>query len=260
MKNKLHLALSAIFIFIASPAWSDFAKTPQEMQLCNSMGISNHECDCVRFINRAYSVMNNKAALKYNLGEAIGGCNYNLSHSGANNPWAPNAHFQIGLAMKLKNNPIGAISSFGKTLELNPRHQQAYSEMANIYFGLKNKKKALEIATEGLRWIPDSKPLQRQYNRAGGKLPYPTPYEKVKSTPKAEIKEQPIPAKDSTTPEPATPTLPEPQKVIETTQSSQTKNQSEQQISEPIGSPKNPWCRFCPDTPATKADPSPSNP
>lgn len=259
MKTKLHLTLPVIFIFIASPAWSDFAKTPQERQLCDSLGISNHECDCVRFINRAYSTINNKAEFKYNLGEAVGGCNYNLSHSGANNPWAPNAHFQIGLAMKLQNNPIGAITSFGKTLELNPRHQQAYSEMANIYFGLKNKKKALEMATEGLRWIPNSKPLQRQYNRAGGTLPYPTPYEKVNSTPPAEIKEPPSSPKDTPTSDTPTPPLPEPQKVIETTQPTQGKSQSEQQSSEPIGSPKNPWCRFCPDTPA-KADPLPSNP
>ena len=259
MKNKLLLTLPAFFVFIASPAWSDFAKTPQEKQLCDSMGISNHECDCVRFINRAYSTMNNKVEFKYNLSEAVGGCNYNLSHSGANNPWAPNAHFQIGLALNLQKNPIGAITSFGKALGLNPKHPQAYSEMVNIYLGLKNKNKALEIATEGLRWIPDSKALQRQYNRAGGTLPYPTPYEKVNAMPQAEIKEQPISAKDTTTPKNPTPPLPEPQRVIETTQSLQGKSQSEKQNSEPIGSPKNPWCRFCPDMPV-KAAPLPSIP
>ncbi|MDO9227400.1 MAG: tetratricopeptide repeat protein [Pseudomonadota bacterium] len=225
------------------------------------MGIVNHECDCIRFLNRAYATMNDKAAHKYNLGETIGGCQYNLSHS-PGDPWNAIAHLQIGLARQLQGQPGQAITSFNQALQLNPKLAQAYTEMANVYLKLNNKKQALTVVTEGLRWLPDSRALQRKYQRLGGALPFPAAHNKeaasADKTPKRATGK--TPDGTGTGAQPATAPLPKSETATDPTQPTAGSDSGAQPTSDLIGSPTNPWCRFCPDTPAAPPASSPSMP
>lgn len=252
--HKLILLFPIICLGFAGPAWSNFARTPQEEQLCKSMSIWNHECDCIRFLNRAYATINDKAAHKYNLGEAIGGCQYNLTHS-PGHAWNAIAHLQIGLARQLQGQQGQAITSFNQALQLNPKLAQAYSEMANVYLKLNNKKQALDVVTEGLRWLPDSRTLQRKYKRLGGTLPYPTPY-KNEMAPERATGSPP----DGAGAQPAAAPLLKRETATDPAQPTAGGDSGAPLISDPIGSPTNPWCRFCPDTAAAPPAASPSMP
>lgn len=259
--NKWMFVLPILFLGFSSPAWSDYSRTPQEEQLCKSMGIWNHECDCIRFLNRAYASTNDKAAHKYYLGETIGGCQYNLTHS-PGDPWNAIAHLQIGLARQLQGQPAQALASINKALQLNPKLAQAYSEIANVYLKLDNKTQALEAVSEGLRWLPDSRALQRKYLRLGGNLPYPAAHEKVAASPST----APERATDNTSEgmgtgaAPATAPSPKSEMAPDPTRSTTSGGPGEALTTDPIGSPTNPWCRFCPDTPAAPPASSPSMP
>lgn len=247
--NKIHLSIPAIYLGLTCSVWSDdFAQTPQEETLCKSMGIVNHECDCVRFVNRAYA-NSDKTTKTYNANRAIDGCNYHLKHINTNNNyWTPNAYMQIGLAQQIKKQTTNALLSFNKALLLNPKLQQAYIETSRIFLQLNNKEKALDTVSEGLRWLPDSRTLQRQYQKLGGVLPYPKPHEEhpTANQPKEVIAPLPAPIgietpadkKSTSRLEPAGPAYP----------------------TAPIGSENNPWCRFCPDTPLPPTTPLPSTP
>lgn len=253
MMNKLRFLFPVLYLGLASPAWSDFARTPQEELLCKSMGILNHECDCVRFVNRAYASMNDKVRFKFNLGEALGGCNYHLAHQPETDPWHPTAYLQIGIIQQLLGNQVESLSSLNKALQLNPKLEQAYSEMANAYLKFNNKDSALKTITEGLRWLPDSNALKRRYQKLGGALPYPTPHaQAIKPT-------QPA------TPERATSKAPDGAGSAKPAASGATQTASGNppgEVSPPtaIGSSTNPWCRFCADTPPADPATSPSTP
>jgi len=257
MMNKLKFLFPIIYLGLAGPVWSDFAQTPQEQQLCKSMGIANHECDCIRFLNRAYAARD-KTTRNFILGEAIGGCQYHLTHS-PGDAWNPIAHLQIGLSQQLQEKPIDAIASFHKALQLNPRLERAHSEMANIYLKLNNKKQALDVVTEGLRWLPDSRALQRSYQRLGGVLPYPAAHNK-EAAPTDTAPEHATGKTDGTGTGGQPATVPLPKSVPDPTQPTPGSDSGAAPTSDPIGSPTNPWCRFCPDTPAAPPASSPSTP
>jgi len=117
-----------------------------------------------------------------------------------------------------------------------------YIAVADNYKESGNKTKALELVTEGLKINPDSKGLKRRYTELGGKLPYPeavdktTPVEgsKVENKPEEKLGVEQPPREAASEVADAD----KPAAQIETIP----------QVEPPkIGSPKNPYCRFCPD-------------
>lgn len=241
--NKLRVLLVFLSLGYSGAALSDFAPTPAEVQMCKANGYPGyHFCDCVRFVHRANASMLDKAALRHNTNEAIGGCNYFLSKVPANDPWVPNAYLQIGLAKQLQGKQGEALSAIYKALQLNPRLLEAYLAMANLYADLNDKKKALEIVTEGLRHVPDSQALQKRYQRLGGALPYPTPYEQRAAQGKAADIAQ------GKTEAP----VPQAAAAMDTNKPADATEQKETRVPPAVGSSTNPWCRFCADVPADK--------
>ena len=47
-------------------------------------------------------------------------------------PTTPNYHFVLGMVLRVKGNWIGALAEFTKELELNPGHQAAAQQAAEI--------------------------------------------------------------------------------------------------------------------------------
>ena len=132
------------------------------------------------------------------------------------------------------------MSDLQRALSLDPKLARAYITIADQYVKQKNRKKALDVVTEGLRHISDNKALKRRYDELGGKKPYPGPV--VAASPVA-------------------PAVPETHEKAEASATTHQSGDPEATVNEAgpkameqqktgttqIGSPKNPYCRFCPD-------------
>ena len=145
----------------------------------------------------------------------------------------PEVHLQKGKALKLLGQEAKAINEFTEAIKGNPKLVQAYVELADIQARNKKPGESLKTVTEGLRHNPGTKSLQRRYTALGGKLPYPAPIEspsiEAKAADNPDETAAPIPVESSAGTSAAVTPATEP---VDTPK---------------IGSPKNPYCRFCPD-------------
>ncbi len=190
----------------------------------------HHYCAGLNFMNRYYrSTASDRGSL---LSFAIDNFNYMLKDPSQRGGLIPEIYVQRGMAHKLRNNDSQAISDFYKAIELNPRFGRAYLELINYFTEKGQRAKALEVTTQSLRYLPDARLLQKRYDELGGSQPYPEP---IKSD-TADIETE-----TDTTAEPAGVTSsPEPDPHPETDESG-----DDEFLEKPIGTKKNPWCRFC---------------
>jgi len=204
----------------------------------------HHFCDCVRFTNRAYSSLGNWMDMRYNLKIAIGGCDYVLDRASPDFHMIPEIRLQKGKALKLYRQEGKAITEFMEAIKGNPQLAQAYVELADIQKNNKKRQEALKTVTQGLRHVPDSKPLQRRYTELGGKLPYPEPVvQKPVSVPEEAVVDSPQPSTGES--QVSTPSATDP--GLEAADKPPAETTASPTPSPKIGSPTNPWCRFCPD-------------
>lgn len=198
-----------------------------------------HYCMGRTFLNRYYSSFNRGDAAT-NLKLASDEFNYLVAHWYPDYP-AADIFLHRGIVLSLMKKNAEAITDLTKALSYDSQSVRAYLTLANLFDNQKQQKKALEVVTEGLRNVPESKALKRRYEELGGKLPYPEP---IAVQPEPEMKA------DS----------PKPKEIyseinVETPQA-QTSNTSEHSIAadkaadketSPEGAPPKRWCRFCTD-------------
>jgi len=245
-----------ILLLTSMPAWAilPLAATPAERAMCEARGMpggqgryQGHFCDGLRFLDRAYASMGNKPEMRGNLEASINHFDYVLGHTQEDDVMRGEAHVGKARALKLLGKKGEAAVEYIKALRYTPSSSAIYLALADFYQETGDKPKALEMVTEGLRRNPDSKGLKRRYTELGGKLPYPEtvtkamPAEVAGATPpsgetasqaadappgqikfKMEGKAEPVPASAQTTP-------------------------AEPVAAPKIGSPTNPYCRFCTD-------------
>lgn len=243
----------SLFLLTATPAWAvlPWGATPAEQAMCQARVYSrldrsdpgsmhmHHYCDGLRFIDRAYAAMGNKRDMQYYLKESIGGFDYVLRSVQDSYVMRGEVHFGKARALMLMDKNAQAVAEFHKALSHKFDTPAVYQALADYYRGAGNNQKAMEMVTEGLGRNPDSKGLKRRYTEFGGKLPYPVATEpampeKAEDKPVVKIEVEP-PSVDTggQTSAPTQPTVP----VLQTPQ-----------IEPPeLGSPKNRYCRFCPD-------------
>ena len=246
---KIQLLLIWLLCIVSTSTWAiqDFAKTPQEEAMCQVMVYNGHDtsdrnnwqhmhhyCDCIRFTNRAYSRLGDWNKMRFNLNNAIDGCDYVLGHTTPSFYMRPEVHLQKGKALLLYKKEGMAAVEFMKAIEGNPALAQAYLELADIQTRDKKRQEALKTVSEGLRQVPDYKPLQRRYTALGGKLPYPEPVKKT----------EPASAVDAIATDKSQPTSPQTTDSPASGATSATSPSADP--SEKIGVPGNPYCRFCP--------------
>ena len=219
---------------------------------------NNHTCYGINRINRYYKYRRAKEK-NLQLETALHDFGYSIDHLSPGFKLMPEIYYYRGVVYKLLGRNAEAMSDFLKSINLDPKYVRSIAELADLYGGkMGNKEKALEFVTEGLRHSPDSKPLKRRYAKYGGKMPIPEPYtppvaqgDSVKSENKAN--DQGDTSRSSAaetrsgsavshtnTPE-AVPASVQPNGV-NANQPAPAPNQRK------IGSPSDPWCRFCPDT------------
>jgi len=238
------------FLLISLPAWGvlPHAATPAELAMCKARGIpvaqgryAGHYCDGLRFLDRAYSAMGNKREMGYYLGVAISNFSYELNRAKVDKARLGEFHVGKATALKLMGRKAEAATEFNKALNYKINSPEVYQALADHFYETGNKEKALEMSTEGLKRNPNSTGLKRRYTEFGGKLPYPEalaetiPGVETNVMVKPVDKSEPSEAKGE-----AASDSPDPNKLS-------TIEPSPQAEPAKIGSPKNPYCRFCPD-------------
>lgn len=247
-----------ILLLTSTPAWAiqPNAATPAEQAMCEARGMpggngryQGHYCDGLRFTDRAYSAIGNKQEMRYFLEVAIDNFNYVLGHTKDDDVLLGKAHVGKAQALKLAGRRGEAAGEYIKALRYDPSSSAIYLALADIYQQMGDKPKALEMVTEGLRHSPNSKGLKRRYTELGGKLPYPEAATKNMS---AEITGTAPPSGEATAQ--TADALSEQIKVktegtaeAEAAPASAQTTPAEPVAAPKIGSPKNPYCRFCTD-------------
>lgn len=79
-----------------------------------------------------------------------------------------------GFMMMLQNDYAGSLEKAKEALEHNPNEQRAYALEFDDYMAMKDKKKALDAAEEGLKKDPSSKILRKRLEQLGVALPPPS--------------------------------------------------------------------------------------
>lgn len=220
-----------------SPEWQMWRN-----QLGSNYLDMHHYCAGLNFLNRYY-VAQRKAEKSGMLGAAKRNFEYMIRAAHPDFSLRGDIYLQRGLTFKLMGRQASALADFQQALTINPKLTKAYLELTNIYANSKQKQKALETSVAGLKQVPDAKSLQRRYLELGGKLPFPQP--DVTSPEADTVKTQPVPELMPTTPDgtgdaakadPADPNGLTPPKTEPTGEAAKPA----------IGSPTNPYCRFCP--------------
>lgn len=207
----------------------------------------HHYCDALKYIVRANRSLSNKANLKYDLVQAAKGIEH-LLKAEQTPDWIlrPEAEVHLGnIYLRLSQMGQGsegrAVQAFEQAIAIGPDYAPAYSALSDYYADRKLGQKALNVAEEGLKHVPDSKPLLRRFKALGGKTPPP---------PLAIV--QPV-APNESTDSPVKQTQPQsgdaPGAAADTPAPPSPQAQPDEEVPPAhIGSPTNPWCRFCPAT------------
>lgn len=207
---------------------------------------THHYCEGLGFLNRYYRARS-QLEIRDTLGQAYDGISYLISHAQPSYSLMPEAYLNRGFVLSLMKRDGEAIKDLNKALELNPDLVRAYTLASDIYIKLKQKDEARTMISEGLRHVPDSTVLQRRYKEQGGKLPYPEPINRsaeVPTVPGQARREGETANREST-----------PQDTAQQAAASPAPDaaagggrvDAQAPATPKIGSPSNPWCRFCPD-------------
>lgn len=197
-KCQVMLALMVMAWGGQAEAVEPFARTPEEEALCKvhvygsgAKDLQNrddwqhmhHYCDCIRFRYRAIRSMSDKYAYKYNLGIAVGGCDYVLKHTRTSFVMRPKVHVDKGKVLKLMGDTGGAVREFMTAMDSDRSETSAYHELSLLQQEQGQKSAALETVVLGLRHNPEAKLLQNRYLELGGKRPFPEPIARVEREP-----------------------------------------------------------------------------
>jgi tetratricopeptide (TPR) repeat protein len=147
---------------------------------------------------------------------SIGEYQYVMRNVGPNSIILPELHMQKGISLIKLKRGAEAVLELKKAIQLNPRFVRPYIELSNYYADSGEKELALQTLEDGLKVSPDTAGLQRRYAELGG----------TKTFSKAEVPQQ------------------ETQEALQPEQAVQ-ENEAPR-AEEQIGSPTNPYCRFCP--------------
>jgi tetratricopeptide (TPR) repeat protein len=210
----------------------------------------HHFCYGQIALNKSY-VAKSKLDKQYQLDRVIGETNYVLSHVAAGHPLLPEVHLLRGQSYFLGNKLPNAENALLKALQLDPGHLEAHLALARLYVETQRKDKAIKTVRAGLALMPSHKALRRMGDKLGIELPA------LEAKPEVMPEAKPGVGPVAT---PATPPKTEPASVEPVPAEPAHTETAASPSATPIGSPTNPWCRFCPDTSAAPPASSPSMP
>jgi hypothetical protein len=202
-----------------------------------------HYCHGLNFTNRYWGARTAKER-GYYLEQARAEFNYMVSAEKPDFTMRADLYANRGEVLKLMGMTGEAIRDFNTAINADPKNARVYLQLADMYLSAKEKGRALETITQGLRYNQDSKALRRRYLELGGKEPFPEPAPEARAEPAA-VKPAEASQPESNT-GPATP-----KSNMNDVEASSPKSVTGEAAAKPdspvpIGNSKNPYCRFCP--------------
>lgn len=198
----------------------------------------HHYCFALNFTNRFYKTSNPNDKKHY-LSSSLNNHDYMLTHSTPDFWMRPEIHTEKAKQLKAAKRYAESLGEVKKALHINPEYVSAYVVLTDVYRDLNKKSDAISAVEQGLQFGPENKPLQRRYKSLTGKNFVPPVVapdlgdDRVKN-------HSPSDAEDMGT-----------AKHTEIKANEPASEQEAPQLSTPsvpgeIGSPTNPYCRFCP--------------
>lgn len=190
----------------------------------------HHYCAGLNYMNRYWGA-GDKLGKNFYLERALANFDYLVKAQKPDFALRAEMYANRGEVYKLMGRSGEAIRDFEQAVAIDPRMARPYLQMADVHVAAKSQKRALEVVTNGLRHLPDSTALQRRYLELGGQKPFPDPV--------AAKAAEPVAASPGADEAAALP--------VEAAGAEATSDTAAQiQSPPPIGTPKNPYCRFCP--------------
>lgn len=199
----------------------------------------HHYCGALVYLSRYYKSRNTQDK-KFFLQEVTNNINYMFTHAKPGAKLLHELHYTQGQALSLAGRDGDAAAEYTQAIQLKPDYADPYAALADFYTRIGKKENALKILEDGLKQIPTSRSLARRYQRLGGTVPLPG----SDTAPPASSNRQDAPpaAMDPAPTQTDVPPMSEPREP--------TPAPATPPVAAPapkIGSPTNPYCRFCPD-------------
>lgn len=195
MTNSKFALVAVSLAVLSLNGWTvePFTRTPQEEALCSTLiygGQSpeakrtaegddwihmHHYCDCIRYRYRALRKIADKPAFNYDLGVAIGACDYVITHTNPSFYMRPKVLVDKGRALRLRGDFGAALRDFQLAITMNSHEISAYLESAQVQKDLGRSDEALKTLYSGLQANPGNKVLEQRYRESGGKERLPEP-------------------------------------------------------------------------------------
>jgi hypothetical protein len=138
----------------------------------------HHYCFGLNFVNRARRASNAKDRA-YDLGVAKGNYMAVIKNTEPRFWMRPQIYVDLGKVELQLKDAGEAVRWFNEAIKFNPAYLPAYQALIDVLQQAKRNSEALEVATAGLKHVPNSEPLQKAYLALGGKKPFPEPVEKA---------------------------------------------------------------------------------
>lgn len=132
----------------------------------------HHYCHGLKFVNRARNYP--KERREY-LAQAKGEYHYVFRTTEPTFWFRPQMYVELArIHLQLRERP-DAQKWLGEAIKLNPRYEPAYAGLIALLREDGAADTALELATQGVRYLPASEVLKKAYLDSGGKMPFPDP-------------------------------------------------------------------------------------
>ena len=191
----------------------------------------HHYCYALNYIHRYHKTFD-QTARKFYLQNVISEMAYVFNHTAPDFFFRPEMHVQKGKLLIAAKLNIEALNEFELALLDNPNYVEAYIALSDFYKNTGQKSKSITAVEQALQRAPNNKSFQKRYTQLTGKIFTPPPptveqARQISPTPIPVIQAAATSGVNSTATQPVAASLPavEPEK---------------------IGTPTNPYCRFCP--------------
>ena len=214
-----------------------------------------HYCEALNHLHR-YRTMINDEHRNFYLARVIPEIDYIAKDMPADFPMASEVYLNRGIAHEYMGKDGAAIGDFTKSIDHDSKQVMAYIHLTKLYRKIGRNDQAAELVSNGLQRVPGNKSLQRLYLELGGQEPFPSPDQAVigtkpegvpaeaeesnsKAGSSSDLKSSGADIKSASTVEQKN-TEDAPEKMKDSSSTGGETNKSK------IGSPTNPYCRFCP--------------
>lgn len=140
----------------------------------------HHYCYALDFMSKARRTTD-KNARRHFLNNVRTNLEYIVTHTRSDFVMRPQVYVELADALNQLQNPGAAQGYLEKAVAFNPGYERAYISLLELLRARKDRAAVLDVATRGLRQLPDSKFLQEAYLEAGGQRPFPEAVAKSES-------------------------------------------------------------------------------